>query len=70
MRLIGVCFAPVVVMLMVGVSRADDGLPYEQKKDVVYAEAHGTGLLMDVFAPRGKPNGLAIVDIASGGVVF
>jgi acetyl esterase/lipase len=33
---------------------------------VVFAEAHGTGLLMDVFASKGKPNGLAIVDIASG----
>ena len=28
--------------------------------------SHGTGLLMDVFTPKGKPNGLAIVDIASG----
>ena len=30
------------------------------------SEAHGTGLLMDVFTPTGKPNGLGIVDIASG----
>jgi acetyl esterase/lipase len=61
------CLAAVVVIVCLGVSsRADDGPPYEQKKDVVYAEAHGTGLLMDVFTPKGKPNGLAIVDIASG----
>ena len=57
---------PFVTLMVLGVSHADDGLPYEQKKDVVYAEAHGTGLLMDVFTPTGKPNGLAIVDIASG----
>ena len=57
---------PLSPLIFVGESRADDGLPYEQKKDVVYAEAHGTGLLMDVFTPTGKPNGLAIVDIASG----
>lgn len=41
-------------------------LPYEQKMDVVYGEVHGTGLLMDVFTPKEKANGLAIVDVASG----
>jgi acetyl esterase/lipase len=67
MKLAESCLAAVVVLVSLGVSsRADDGPPYEQKKDVVYAEAHGTGLLMDVFTPKGKPNGLAIVDIASG----
>ena len=67
MKLAESCLAAVVVIVSLGVSsRADDGPPYEQKKDVVYAEAHGTGLLMDVFTPKGKPNGLAIVDIASG----
>jgi len=40
--------------------------PYEQKTNVVYAEVHGTGLLLDVFVPRGKPNGLGIVDVVSG----
>ncbi len=66
MRFADACVAVVVTLTVLGVSRADDGLPYEQKKDVVYAEAHGTGLLMDVFTPTGKPNGLGIVDIASG----
>jgi dipeptidyl aminopeptidase/acylaminoacyl peptidase len=60
------CIAAVVMLMGTGLSRADGGLPYEQKQDVVYAEAHGTGLLMDVFTPTGKPNGLAIVDVASG----
>ena len=41
-------------------------LPYDQKVDVVYGEVHGTGLLMDVFTPKEKANGLAIVDVASG----
>jgi acetyl esterase/lipase len=53
-------------MMVLGESRSDDGVPYVQQQDVVYAEAHGTGLLMDVFTPTGKPNGLGIVDIASG----
>lgn len=42
------------------------GLPYDQQQNVVYGEVHGTGLLMDVFTPKGKPNGLAIVDVVSG----
>lgn len=41
-------------------------LPYGQKMDVVYGEVHGTGLLMDVFTPKGKSNGLAIIDVVSG----
>jgi acetyl esterase/lipase len=66
MSIADVCSAVVVTLTVFGVSHADDRLPYDQKKDVVYAEAHGTGLLMDVFTPTGKPNGLGIVDIASG----
>lgn len=45
---------------------ADDHLPYTQVRDVVYGEVHGTGLLMDVFTPKGARNGLAIVDVVSG----
>ena len=41
-------------------------LPYDQKMDMVYGEVHGTGLLMDVFTPKGKANGLGIVDVVSG----
>lgn len=39
---------------------------FEQTQDVIYAEVHGTGLLMDIFQPKENPNGLAIVDVASG----
>src|SRR5512136_2467045 len=39
---------------------------YEQKTDVVYGEAYGMGLLMDVFTPKGKANGLGIIDVVSG----
>ncbi len=44
---------------------ADEGA-YTQTKNVVYAEVHGTALVMDVFTPRGEKNGLGIVDVASG----
>lgn len=45
---------------------AEEPLSYEQKIDQLYGEVHGTGLLMDIFVPKGKGNGLAIVDVASG----
>ena len=45
---------------------AEDGLPYVQHKDLLYGQAHGVGLMMDVFVPTGDKNGLAILDIASG----
>ncbi len=41
--------------------------PYEQHQNIVYAEVHGVGLVLDVFTPTGKPNGLGLVDVASGG---
>jgi acetyl esterase/lipase len=40
--------------------------PYTQTKNVVYAEVDGVGLVLDVFAPTGTPNGLGIVDVTSG----
>ncbi len=39
---------------------------YVQTQDLVYAQPHGIGLLMDVFVPKGDKNGLAIIDIMSG----
>lgn len=50
----------------VGFAQDTPGLPYEQKTDVVYGEVHGTGLLMDVFTPKGASNGLGIIDVVSG----
>jgi predicted esterase len=48
------------------VAQPDSARPYDQKIDVVYGEVHGTGLLMDVFIPKGTTNGLAIIDVVSG----
>jgi len=47
-------------------THAEESLPYRQAKDVVYGEIHGTGLLMDVFTPISRTNGVAIVDVVSG----
>ena len=41
-------------------------LPYEQQEDVVYHQAHGVALVADIFTPKKKPNGRAIVVVASG----
>ncbi len=40
--------------------------PYQQHENLVYAEAHGVGLIMDVFVPSGDKNGCAIINVASG----
>lgn len=40
--------------------------PYVQHENIVYGEKHGVGLLLDVFTPTGKPNGLAVIDATSG----
>ena len=57
-----------LTLVAVPAIRAQDSssLPYDQKMDVVYGEVHGTGLLMDVFTPKGKTNGLGIIDVVSG----
>ncbi len=57
-----------LTLVAVATAAAQDSaaLPYDHKIDVVYGEVHGTGLLMDVFTPKEKSNGLAIVDVASG----
>lgn len=48
-------------------SMADEpALQYKQHENVVFAEVHGVGLLLDVFQPKGQRNGLAIIDVVSG----
>lgn len=39
---------------------------YHQHCNVVYAETHGLGLVMDIFQPSHAPNGYGIVDVISG----
>lgn len=46
--------------------KASEQPAYKQTVDVVFGEAGGTALVMDVFTPTGKKNGLGIVDVASG----
>src|SRR5262245_21031939 len=53
------------VVVSAAIAAAQDA-PYTQRENVIYGEAHGIGLLMDVFTPSGKANGLAVVDVISG----
>src|SRR6188768_1987112 len=39
---------------------------YVQHENVVYGEADGVGLVMDVFTPKGTGNGLGVIDVISG----
>jgi len=58
-------FVVLNVVLSAVIAAAQDA-PYTQRENVIYGEAHGIGLLMDVFTPSGKANGLAVVDVISG----
>jgi len=40
---------------------------YTQFRNVVYAEAHGVGLVMDVFRPITSSSNLGVIDVVSGG---
>ena len=54
------CNLSITLVAAAAIAAQDDSpTPYDQKMDLVYGEVHGTGLLMDIFTPKGKPNGLA-----------
>lgn len=55
----------VMVGLLVETSAAQES-PYLQHENIVYGEADGIGLLMDVFTPTGNNNGLGVVAVISG----
>ena len=63
-RLLTLCAVTLIVCSTTVSIGAD--VPYEQTKNIVYAEVDGVGLVMDVFKPNGTANGVGIVDVASG----
>lgn len=58
--------ACLLILLPAACPGADQPETYQQQKNIVYHEAYGVGLVLDVFTPRGARNGLAIFDVASG----
>jgi acetyl esterase/lipase len=66
----GSCLTVLLLSLVLSFSATAEE-PYTQHKNIVYAEVHGTGLVMDIFTPTSKDtsltgHGLGIVDVASG----
>ena len=68
----------IVIAALLTPSRADDApasqattpttLPtWTRTKDVIYARTAATALTLDVFAPKEKPNGAAVIVVVSGG---
>ncbi len=66
MRFLVICIMTISLVNMAFQVEANEVPNYVQLQDIVFAEVHGTGLLMDVFTPTGPANGRAIVDVASG----
>lgn len=66
MRFLLICIMTISLMNIAFQVEANEVPNFVQLQDVVFAEVHGTGLLMDVFTPTGPANGRAIVDVASG----
>jgi len=63
------CFVAVVaVVAFISVAPPANGNEpaYERKQDVIYGRKYGMALTMDVFTPKEKPNGAAVVVVMSG----
>lgn len=58
-------FICLIAAVLAGTAGAQES-PYTQRENVVYGEAHGIGLVMDVFVPKGEKNGLGVIDVISG----
>jgi acetyl esterase/lipase len=53
--------------ILVAPGLADDGPSFTRQEDVIYGRKYGTALTMDVFRPKQKANGAAVVFVVSGG---
>lgn len=48
---------------------AMDDEPYSRTRDIVYGRRDGVALTLDLFKPKKKPNGAAIIQVISGGYI-
>jgi acetyl esterase/lipase len=46
---------------------AAEGPPFTRRQDVIYGRKDGIALTLDVFTPRGKANGAAVIHVVGGG---
>jgi acetyl esterase/lipase len=56
----------ILVVSLAAITATSQEVPYVQRENIVYAEEHGIGLLMDIFVPSGEKNGLGVIDVISG----
>ncbi len=59
------CLLGLVLFSALSVGAQDDA-PFIRETNVVYANTHGVGLVMDVFRPKDNPNGRGVIDVLSG----
>jgi len=52
--------------LNLSASAAEEG-SYTRQQDIIYGRKYGMALTMDLFRPKGNPNGLGVVFVVSGG---
>ncbi len=56
-----------IILSWPAAGRAEDARTYTRTEDVIYGRKHGTALTLDVFTPKGKANGAAVIFAVSGG---
>ena len=66
MQLERILYIAIVFSALFTTHGSAEDAPFAQHQNVVFAEAHGVGLVMDVFVPTGEKNGLAVIDVVSG----
>ncbi|WZP00951.1 alpha/beta hydrolase [Isosphaeraceae bacterium EP7] len=59
--------APIALTLLSTAAPADEAPAFTRTEDVIYGRKFGTALTMDVFKPKEKPNGAAVIFVVSGG---
>jgi len=59
------CSLGLVLFTTLSVEAQDDA-PFIRETNVVYANTHGVGLVMDVFRPKANPNSRGLIDVLSG----
>jgi acetyl esterase/lipase len=55
------------VLIGAAAPRAQEGPSYKRQEDVIYGRKYGSALTLDVFTPKAKANGAAVVQVVSGG---
>jgi len=46
---------------------AQERVRFSRQSEIIYGRKHGLAMTLDVFAPAGKPNGLGVIAVVSGG---